>query len=128
MRLNININMKTNTSIPLSTADAYRYMLAEQIHSSLEEGKQVTLSIPFPGSDEKKIITQAKEIGSKNGFTVLGGEYNRYDKAVYVTIKGDSSKLTKWVNAWMRTDDSEHEIVNDYSESVDKRLVVKKVK
>jgi hypothetical protein len=115
--------MKTNTSIPLSTADAYRAMLAEQIHSSLEAGKQVTLSIPFPGSDEKKIITQAKEIGSKNGFTVLGGEYNRYDKAVYVTIKGDSSKLTKWVNAWMRTDDSEHEIVNDYSESVDKDLL-----
>jgi hypothetical protein len=99
-------------------------MLAEQTYSSLEdvslnEGKMVTLSIPFPGTNEKKVLAQAKEIGSKNGFTVHGGEYDRYDEAVYVTIKGDSSKLAKWVNKWMRTDDSEEEIVNDYSESVD---------
>jgi len=116
--------MNDHISIPPTAADAYRAMLAEQTYASLEEvslteGKQVTLSIPFPGSNEKKIIAQAKEIGTKNGFTVLGGEYDRYDEAVYVKIKGDSTKLAKWVNKWMRSDDSEEEIISDYSESVD---------
>lgn len=116
--------MNDHISIPPSAADAYRAMLAEQTYASLDEvslteGKQVTLSIPFPGSNEKKVLAQAKEIGTKNGFTVLGGEYDRYDEAVYVKIKGDSTKLAKWVNKWMRSDDSEEEILSDYSESVE---------
>jgi hypothetical protein len=119
--------MNPNISIPPSAADAYREMLAEQTYASLEEVsltevKQVTLSIPFPGTNEKKVLAQAKEIGVKNGFTVLGGEYDRYDEAVYVTIKGDLSKLAKFVNMWMRTDDSDEEILNDYSESYDSSI------
>ena len=116
--------MNDHISIPPTAANAYRAMLAEQTYASLDEvslteGKQVTLSIPFPGSNEKKVLAQAKEIGTKNGFTVLGGEYDRYDEAVYVKIKGDSTKLAKWVNKWMRSDDSEEEILSDYSESVE---------
>jgi len=113
----MNITTAYRQMAQASYDEAMKNVMVESVQ--LEAGKMVTLTVPFPGSNEDKIIAQAKEIGSKNGFTVLGGEYDRYDEAVYVKIKGDSSKLTKWVNKWMRSDDSEEEIVNDYSESVD---------
>lgn len=88
--------MNNNNNISRA-ADAYRAMLAE--------GSPVTLTVPFLGTDEKSIIAQSKELGKKNGFTVVSGKYDRYDKAVYVTFKGDSVKLQRWVDMWSRTND-----------------------
>lgn len=84
-----------NNNIP-NAADAYRSMLVE--------GKPVTLTVPFLGTDEKNIMAQAAELSKKNGFAVVTGKYDRYDKAVYVTFKGDSVKLQRWVDMWSRTD------------------------
>jgi hypothetical protein len=125
--------MNNHISIPPTAADAYRAMLAEQTYASreeaaaenvsqLDEAKIVTLTVPFPGSNEDKIMAQAKTLGKTHGFTVLGGEYNRYDKTVDIELKGDLSKLAKFVNMWMRTDDSDEEILNDYSESYDSSI------
>jgi len=90
--------MNTNIS---TAADAYRTMLIE--------GSPVTLTVPFLGyvHEQKGIIAKAKKLGTANGFKFVSSKYDRYDKAVYVTFKGDSVKLQKWLDAWKGTEDGE---------------------
>ena len=92
--------------------------ITEQTTVVLEEGKKVTLTIPFPGSSEDKIIAQAEKLGQVNGFSVLGGQYNKFDKTVDVELEGDVSKLTKFVNGLLNTNFTDTEIVKEFSESV----------
>lgn len=91
--------MNNRISIPPSAADAYRAMLTE--------GSPVTLTVPFLGlaHEEKGIIARAKKLGTSNGFKFVSSQYDRYDKAAYVTFKGDSVKLQKWLDLWKNTED-----------------------
>jgi hypothetical protein len=93
--------------------------ITEQKIVALEEGKNVTLTVPFPGSNEDKIIAQAEKLGQTHGFTVLGGQYNKFDKTVELELEGDVSKLTKFINGFMHINLTDAEIVKEFSESID---------
>jgi hypothetical protein len=84
-----------------TAADAYRTMLTE--------GSLVHLIVPFLGyaHEEKGIIAKAKKLGTANGFKFVSSRYNRFDKAAYVTFKGDSVKLQKWLDKWVHTEEGE---------------------